>query len=91
MSTILIFIAAMLAGALIAGWVYRRRIQRRYRLPFLTAFAGANTRKLSPEERSAAESYLETLNRSQLTPGPTGPVQRPYRSVLMDRVIPLSA
>ncbi|HDR2755724.1 MULTISPECIES: intracellular growth attenuator family protein [Enterobacter] len=72
MSTILIFIAAMLAGALIAGWVYRRRIQRRYRLPFLTAFAGANTRKLSPEERSAAESYLETLNRSQLTPGPTG-------------------
>ena len=72
MSTILIFIAAMLAGALIAGWVYRRRIQRRYRLPFLTAFAGANTRKLSPEERSTAESYLETLNRSQLTPGPTG-------------------
>lgn len=85
MSTILIFIAAMLAGALIAGWVYRRRIQRRYRLPFLTAFAGANTRKLSPEERSAAESYLETLNRSQLTPGPTGASAAPVSLKLNGR------
>jgi prepilin signal peptidase PulO-like enzyme (type II secretory pathway) len=39
MSTILIVLAAMLAGALVAGWVYRRRVRRRYRLPFLNAFA----------------------------------------------------
>ena len=68
MSTILIVLAAMLAGALVAGWVYRRRVQRRFRLP-LTAFAGATTRKLTQEERDAVENYLETLNRSQLTPG----------------------
>ena len=68
MSTILIFIAAMLACALIAGWFFRRRAQHRYRLPFLNAFAGASTRKLSAEERSAIEQYLESFNRIQLTP-----------------------
>jgi len=72
MSTILIFLAAVLACASIAVWVFRRRIHRRYRLPFLNAFAGANTRKLSPEERSTVEQYLDTLNRSRLSPGPTG-------------------
>ncbi|HED5646168.1 TPA: intracellular growth attenuator family protein [Enterobacter cloacae] len=77
MSTILIVLAAMLAGALVAGWVYRRRVQRRFRLPFLTAFAGATTRKLTQEERDAVENYLETLNRSQLTPGPTGATAAP--------------
>ena len=77
MSTILIFLAAMLAGAMIAGWLYRRRVHRRYRLPFLNAFAGATTRKLSPEERSAVEQYLETLNRSQQSPGPTGATAAP--------------
>ena len=77
MSTILIVLAAMLAGALVAGWVYRRRVRRRYRLPFLNAFAGATTRKLTQEERDAVENYLETLNRSQLTPGPTGATAAP--------------
>ncbi|RXY68936.1 Intracellular growth attenuator protein igaA, partial [Klebsiella pneumoniae] len=77
MSTILIVLAAMLAGALVAGWVYRRRVQRRFRLPFLTAFAGATTRKLTQEERDTVENYLETLNRSQLTPGPTGATAAP--------------
>ncbi|MBM3073808.1 intracellular growth attenuator family protein [Enterobacter sp. RHBSTW-00994] len=72
MSTILIFFAAMLACALLAGWVYRRRVQRQYRLPFLNAFAGATTRKLSPEERSTVEQYLDTLNQAQLAPGLTG-------------------
>lgn len=72
MSTILIFLAAVLACASIAVWVFRRRVNRRYRLPFLNAFAGANTRKLSPEERSTVEQYLDTLNRSRLSPGPTG-------------------
>jgi Intracellular growth attenuator protein IgaA len=72
MSTILIVLAVALAGVLVAWWVYRRRLHRRYRLPFLNAFAGATTRKLTPEERTTVEHYLETLNRSQLTPGPTG-------------------
>jgi len=72
MSTILIFIVAMLACAMAAGWLYRRRLERRYRLPYLNAFTGATTRKLTAEERSAVESYLDTLNRVQLTPGPTG-------------------
>ncbi|UTI06750.1 intracellular growth attenuator family protein [Enterobacter hormaechei] len=72
MSTILIFLAAVLACASIAVWVFRRRVHRRYRLPFLNAFAGANTRKLSPEERSTVEQYLDMLNRSRLSPGPTG-------------------
>ncbi len=82
MSTILIFIAAMLACALIAGWVYRRRIQRRYRLPFLHAFAGATTRKLLAEERQAVEQYLDTLNRSQRSPGPTGASAAPISLTL---------
>ena len=77
MSTILIVLAAMLAGALVAGWLYRRRVQRRYRLPFLTAFAGASTRKLTQDERDAVENYLEILNRTQLTPGPTGATAAP--------------
>ncbi|MGG5835613.1 IgaA/UmoB family intracellular growth attenuator, partial [Huaxiibacter chinensis] len=65
MSTILIFIVAMLACAMVAGWLYRRRLERRYRLPYLNAFTGATTRKLTAEERSAVESYLDTLNRVQ--------------------------
>lgn len=68
MSTILIIIAAMLACALIAGWWFRRRSQRRYRLPYLNAFTGASTRKLTAEERSAIEQYLESFNRIQQMP-----------------------
>ncbi|MBZ0060501.1 intracellular growth attenuator family protein [Leclercia barmai] len=68
MSTILIVIAAMLACAFIAGWLYRRRAQHRYRLPYLNAFTGASTRKLTAEERSAIEQYLESFNRIQQTP-----------------------
>jgi hypothetical protein len=82
MSTILIFIAAMLACAMIAGWLYRRRAQRRYRLPFLNAFAGAVTRKLTAEERSAVEQYLDAFNRIQLTPGPTGATAAPVSLTL---------
>ena len=68
MSTILIFFADLLACAFVAGWLFRCRAQRRYRLPFLNAFAGAATRKLAVDERSAIESYLDTLNRVQKTP-----------------------
>jgi hypothetical protein len=82
MSTILIFFAAMLACALVAGWVYRMRSQRRYRLPHLQAFAGATTRKLKPEERSAVESYLDALSRSRQVPGPTGATTAPVSLAL---------
>lgn len=82
MSTILFFIAAMLACAMIAGWVYRRRAKRQYRLPFLNAFAGAGTRKLTAEERSAVEQYLDAFNRIQLTPGPTGASAAPVSLTL---------
>jgi len=58
----------MLACALIAGWLFRRRSQRRYRLPYLNAFTGASTRKLAAEERSAIEQYLESFNRIQQMP-----------------------
>ncbi|MEB6381242.1 intracellular growth attenuator family protein [Leclercia adecarboxylata] len=68
MSTILIVIAAMLACVFIAGWLFRRRAQRRYRLPYLNAFTGASTRKLAAEERSAIEQYLESFNRIQQMP-----------------------
>jgi hypothetical protein len=82
MSTILIFFAAMLACALTAGWVYQMRSQRRYRLPHLQTFAGATTRKLKPEERSAVESYLEALSRTRQVPGPTGATTAPVSLTL---------
>ncbi|MWL74183.1 Intracellular growth attenuator protein igaA, partial [Escherichia coli] len=82
MSTILFFIAAMLACAMIAGWVYRRRAKRQYRLPFLNAFAGAGTRKLTAEERSAVDQYLDAFNRIQQTPGPTGASAAPVSLTL---------
>lgn len=77
MSTILIFFAAMLACVFIAGWLLRRRAQRRLRLPFLNAFVGATTRTLAADERSAIENYLDTLNRILQTPGPTGATAAP--------------
>ena len=77
MSTILIFFAAMLACAFLAGWIFRFRSQRRYRLPYLQAFTGATTRKLTPEERETAERYLETLSRTQNNLAPTGATAAP--------------
>nr|WP_318383366.1 intracellular growth attenuator family protein [uncultured Enterobacter sp.] len=82
MSTILIFFAALLACALLAGWLFRRRAQRRYRLPNLQAFADAATRKLTAEERSAVESYLDTLSRTLEVPGPTGATTPPVSMAL---------
>lgn len=62
MGTFLIVFAAMLACVLLAGWLYRYRTSQRLRLPLLHAFTGATTRKLTPEERSAVENYLDTLS-----------------------------
>ncbi|MEJ8323272.1 intracellular growth attenuator family protein [Kosakonia sacchari] len=77
MSTILIFFAAMLACAFLAGWIFRFRSQRRYRLPYLQAFTGATTRKLTSEEREMAERYLEALSRTQNNLTPTGATAAP--------------
>lgn len=82
MSTILIYFAAMLACVCLVGWFYRARSQRRYRLPHLQAFAGATTRKLTPDERSAVESYLESLSRTRQVPGPTGATAAPISLTL---------
>ena len=82
MSTILIYFAAMLACVCLVGWFYKARSQRRYRLPHLQAFAGATTRKLTPDERSAVESYLESLSRTRQVPGPTGATAAPISLTL---------
>lgn len=58
------------------------RSQRRYRLPHLQAFAGATTRKLTPDERSAVESYLESLSRTRQAPSPTGATAAPISLAL---------
>ncbi len=58
------------------------RSQRRYRLPHLQAFVGATTRKLTPDERSAVESYLESLSRTRQAPGPTGATAAPISLTL---------
>jgi len=82
MSTILIFFAAWLACALLAGWFFRRRKKRLYRLPNLQAFTEAATRKLTSDERSAIESYLDTLSRTLEVPGPTGATTPPVAMAL---------
>ena len=71
MSTIVIFLAALLACSLLAGWLIKVRSRRR-QLPWTNAFADAQTRKLTPEERSAVENYLESLTQVLQVPGPTG-------------------
>ena len=82
MSTILIFFAACLACALLAGWFFRRKRQRHYRLPNLQAFTDAPTRKLTADERTAVESYLDMLTRTLDVPGPTGATTAPVSMAL---------
>ncbi len=67
MGTLTLFTAAILVCALVAGWYIRLRAKRR-RLPWLHAFPGATTRKLTDEERRGIENYLEDLNQSQQLP-----------------------
>ncbi|EAA7242082.1 intracellular growth attenuator protein IgaA [Salmonella enterica] len=81
MSTILIFIAALLACSLLAVWRFRVK-SRRGSLPWISAFQDAQTRKLSPEERSAVENYLDNLSQIQQVPGPTGASAAPISLTL---------
>ncbi|EKA6602525.1 intracellular growth attenuator protein IgaA [Salmonella enterica] len=81
MSTILIFIAALLACSLLAVWRFRVKF-RRGGLPWISAFQDAQTRKLLPEERSAVENYLDNLSQIQQVPGPTGASAAPISLTL---------
>lgn len=81
MSTILIFIAALLAYSLLAVWRFRVK-SRRGGLPWISAFQDAQTRKLLPEERSAVENYLDNLSQIQQVPGPTGASAAPISLTL---------
>ncbi|WP_054177873.1 intracellular growth attenuator family protein [Trabulsiella odontotermitis] len=67
MGTFLIFFVILLACVLAAGWFFLHRPQRR-RLPWLHAFTGAASRKLTEEERTAVENYLDGLSRVQQVP-----------------------
>lgn len=81
MSTILIFLAALLAGSLLVWWRRNARSRRR-KLPWMNAFPDAATRKLTPEERSAVENYLDSLSQIQQVPGPTGASTAPVSLTL---------
>ncbi|CBG91120.1 intracellular growth attenuator protein IgaA [Citrobacter rodentium] len=81
MSTILIFLAALLVGLFLVWWRYKLRARRR-KLPWTNAFSDAASRKLTPEERSAVENYLENLSQIQQVPGPTGASTAPVSLAL---------
>lgn len=81
MSTILIFLAALLACSLLVWWRLNVRARRR-KLPWTNAFSEAVTRKLTPEERSAVENYLDSLSQIQQVPGPTGASAAPVSLTL---------
>lgn len=77
----MIFLAALLACSLLAGWLIKVRSRRR-QLPWTNAFADAQTRKLTSEERSAVENYLESLTQVLQVPGPTGASAAPISLAL---------
>ncbi|MEZ7795834.1 intracellular growth attenuator protein IgaA [Citrobacter pasteurii] len=81
MSTILIFLAALLACSLLAGWRFRSKF-RQQKLPLSNVFSDASKRKLTPEERGAVENYLENLSQIQQVPGPTGASSAPVSLTL---------
>ncbi|QMI03606.1 intracellular growth attenuator protein IgaA [Citrobacter sp. RHB25-C09] len=81
MSTILFIFAALLACSLLFWWRHKVRARRR-KMPWTNAFSDAATRKLTPEERSAVENYLESLSQIQRVPGPTGASAAPVSLTL---------
>jgi hypothetical protein len=81
MSTILIFLAALLACSLLAGWLLKSK-SRQKNLPLSSVFSDASKRKLAPEERTAVENYLESLSQIQQVPGPTGASSAPVSLTL---------
>ncbi len=83
-STVLIFIAAMLVCLAIAGWLFRRVLHMRHGRQAPT-FPGAARRPLRTEERAAVESYLEALARSRSDITPTGASPAPATLTLNSR------
>ncbi|WP_312816768.1 intracellular growth attenuator family protein [Atlantibacter subterraneus] len=77
MGTLLTVVVTVLVIGIAVGLIFRHRLGQRRALPLLQAFAGAATRKLTPEERSAVESYLESLSRTESAPAPTGSSKSP--------------
>lgn len=83
-STVLIFIAAMLVCLAIAGWLFRRILHVRHGRQAPT-FPGAAKRPLSAQERTAVENYLEALSRSRSDITPTGASPAPATLTLNSR------
>ncbi|WP_313097861.1 intracellular growth attenuator family protein [Atlantibacter hermannii] len=77
MSTLLTVLATVLVLGIIAGVIYRLRLGQRRSLPLLPVVAGATSRKLTAEERSAVENYLESLNLTEQALTPTGSSKSP--------------
>lgn len=72
----------MLACALIAGWLVWRSLRLRSTRPYTATFTGASSRKITAEERTAVENYIETLTRTQNIVGPSGASTAPVKLVL---------
>lgn len=72
----------MLACALIAGWLVWRSLRLRSTRPYTATFTGASSRKITAEERTAVENYIETLTRTQDIVGPSGASTAPVKLVL---------
>ena len=51
-------------------------------MPWSNVFSDADKRKLTSEERSAVENYLENLSQNQQVPGPTGASSAPVSLTL---------
>jgi hypothetical protein len=82
MSTLLLLFAAMLACVLIAGWLVWRSLRMRAPLAHAQSFVGATSRKLTTDERTAVENYIETLTRTQDIVGPSGASTAPVKLAL---------
>lgn len=67
MSTFLILLAVLICILLVV-WYIRQRRRHRGRSWLQTPFSGATTRKLSDDEHSAVERYLNTVNRMLAIP-----------------------
>ncbi len=71
MSTIVIFLACFAGLLTTCGMADKSAIQTAS-AAWTNAFADAQTRKLTPEERSAVENYLESLTQVLQVPWPNG-------------------
>lgn len=85
MSISLLLLLAMLTGFLIAGGVIWYTLRSRVYIPREPSFAGAKTRKLTPEERAAVEHYLELSSHDEYVISPSGASIPPSQLQLINR------